>query len=66
MVTGEQVGFCVDTAQELAERFVCIVKDSALRSRIGLSAERLMRSQRGAAGRCADAAGALLGLRGAP
>jgi len=66
MVTSEQVGFCVDTAQDLAERFIGIAGDAAARSRIGLAAERLMRRQRGAAERCAGAAGVLLGLRGAP
>jgi 3-deoxy-D-manno-octulosonic-acid transferase len=66
MVTSEQVGFRVDTPQELAERFVRIAGDSALRSRIGRAAEHLMRSQRGAAARCADAASALLGLRSMP
>jgi 3-deoxy-D-manno-octulosonic-acid transferase len=66
MVTSEQVGFCVDTAQALAECFIGIAGDAAARSRIGRAAERLMRRQRGAAERCAGAASDLLGLGGAP
>ena len=65
MVMGEQVGFCIHTAHDLAERFIRIANDSAVRARIGVAAEHLMQSQRGAAARCASAAGHLLCLRGA-
>ncbi len=54
------VGFRVSGAEELAEEFVRIAGDGALRKKVAARAGALMEEQRGAAARCAGEAAKLL------
>jgi 3-deoxy-D-manno-octulosonic-acid transferase len=61
LVLKEGVGRCVAGAGELAEEFLRIAGDSALRERVACRARALMERERGASERCAGLAHRLLG-----
>jgi 3-deoxy-D-manno-octulosonic-acid transferase len=56
LVCEHGVGFRVNTAQELADHFMRIARDGALREQIAAAGRRLIEQQRGAAARCAEVA----------